>query len=276
MNDSELDQLLGMARGTKPLPGAKARLRSRILAGAAVGGALGGATVRAAATGKGSAVSLAGKSAGGLALAVFKWVGGGVALGVALASLASAVGQRPREPAAVPRVAESTAPHAPGSVAVAAPFASTPAPQAASAELRPEAPRARAPTAEVEPSLPSIERETQLLSQAQRALGRGDAQAALGVLARYDAEFPRGALSEEAAAARAVAACSLGRKEQARAALAAFRSSYPRSPLLRRVTTACSDLEGHGDFETESPNPTTQPSKLPTIGGSGSVSNERN
>lgn len=267
MNDSELDRLLRRARATAPPSGSKARLRSRILSVAAVGGTL-GEVARASAASKGSTVALAGKSGGGLLLGVLKWVAGGSALGLALASLASAVSESARSVSVAPHMV-ATAPPQAMPMAPVTTLQPTRAPEAAAPPPRSAVSRARV-SAEAETGLPSIERETQLLSQVQRALGRGDARAALAVLDRYAAEFPHGALAEEAGAARAVAACSLGRGEQARSALDAFRRSYPRSPLLRRVSTACSDVEGHRDFETESANPTTQPNRLPPIGGSGS------
>jgi len=45
---------------------------------------------------------------------------------------------------------------------------------------------------------PSIKRETELIGSAQRALQRGDSQAALAALERYRSEFPAGALGPEA------------------------------------------------------------------------------
>jgi hypothetical protein len=109
--------------------------------------------------------------------------------------------------------------------------------------------------------VPSIERETQLIADVQRALQRGDASAALGVLARYDAEFPRGALAEEAAAARAVSWCKLSTKAPARQALNAFRSNFSSSPLAARVSAACRSLDGHVDFELEPEGGATQSGK---------------
>ena len=100
-----------------------------------------------------------------------------------------------------------------------------------------------------------------LIADVQRALQRGDATAALGVLARYDAEFPRGALAEEASAARAVSWCKLGTKAPARQALNAFRSNFSSSPLAARVSAACRSLDGHVDFELEPEGSATQSGK---------------
>jgi hypothetical protein len=90
--------------------------------------------------------------------------------------------------------------------------------------------------------LPSIERETELLTEAQRALQRGDTSSALTWLDRHDTEFPRGGLAEEALAARAVATCTLGQVELSQRIVAHFRRRYASSPLLPRVSSACGKL----------------------------------
>jgi len=125
----------------------------------------------------------------------------------------------------------------------------------ATAPSVPEQPRV-APTPS-HPLMPSIERETALLREAQRALGSGNARAALSWLDRYDREIGHGSLAEEAAAARAVATCTLS-KARAVATLAAFRTLYPASPLLPRVQATCTSGTSHDDFELDSRNPATK------------------
>src|SRR5205085_10643674 len=68
--------------------------------------------------------------------------------------------------------------------------ASERAPSQVRAESSSAAPRPLSSLAMDKP-LPSIDRETALLGEAQRALRRGDARAALGWLDRYDQEFPK-------------------------------------------------------------------------------------
>jgi hypothetical protein len=270
MNDSELDQLLQRARGTAPLPGRKAELRSRTLAAAAAGSALTLAASEAAAAGK-IGVALAGsKASGGLLFGVLSWLAGGAALGLVVAAVSIGISERVREPAASSGAAANSARFTTRPSAGAAAKLAIPrrAREIENAAPGPEAPRARPVAADS--GLPSIERETELLTEAQSALRRGDAPSALAALERYDAEFPRGALSEEAGAARAVTFCSLGRTALARRALDAFRRNYPNSPLLERVTSSCRDVEGRGDFETESGSVPTQPGKPSTVDGSGS------
>ena len=176
-------------------------------------------------------------------------------------------------PKAAPAVVRSPAPSAaPADVSVAqsAPVA---APAREPLSLSVAVPVA-APAAS-DAAVPSIERETQLIAEVQRALQRGDAEAALGGLARYDAEFPRGALAEEASAARAVSWCKLGTKAPAWQALTAFRSNFSSSPLAARVSAACRSLDGHVDFELELEGSATQSGKR-SAGSSarGSVNHE--
>ena len=264
MNDPELDQLLQRARGIAPRAGNKARLRSRILAGAAAGSA---STVAVHAVGASKVsvlVAALGKSGGGLALSVLACVGGGVALGLLV--IGPAFTNRDRLPAAqAPKAAAAIEPSA--AAATSAPGAAT---QLVASAKRTDPPSSPARSASAASGVPSIERETALLAAAQRALGRNDAAAALGLLDAYEAEFPGGALAEEASAARTVSWCSLGRKAEGLRALGKFRAAYPGSPLLARALAACSTIGNHDDFELESVSPSTQSSKRPaTAGGTG-------
>lgn len=257
MNDPDLDQLLHRARGTAPRVGSKNRLRARILASAAAASV---ATVAAQATGAsktGALVVAAGKGSGGLLLSVLACVGGGVAIGLVV--IGPALSSHGPAPALqTPPITAATEP----SASAPAPAATLPpdwATQPAGSASPTASSSSRAlPSASAEARLPSIDRETSLLAEAQRALGRNDATTALRFLDVYDREFPGGALSEEASAARTVSWCSLGRKNEGLRALGRFRATYPGSPLLARVTAACSNLGGHDDFELESASPSTQ------------------
>lgn len=269
MNDPEVEKLLQLARATAPRAGAKARLRTQVLAAGATGVAIGTVTGKAAGA---SALGAASKAGGGLLVSVLACVAGG-AVGGYLLLAAVTPSFSPAPPKAAPVVVRSPAPSAaPASVTVAqsAPVA---APAREPASISVAAPVA--PPAASDAVVPSIERETQLIADVQRALQRGDAEAALGVLARYDAEFPRGALAEEASAARAVSWCKLGTKAPARQALSAFRSNFSSSPLAARVSAACRRVDGHVDFELEPEGSATQSGKR-SAGASarGSVNHE--
>jgi hypothetical protein len=267
MNDPEVEELLQLARATAPRAGAKARLRAQVLAAGATGVAIGTATGQAA-----GALGAAGKAGGGLLVSVLACLAGGAVGGylvlAAVTPLLSAVPPK-AEPAVVQSPAPSVAP-AEVSVAQSAPVAASAREPVAFREAVPVASPAASDAA-----VPSIERETQLIADVGRAQQRGDAEAALGGLARYDAEFPRGALAEEASAARAISWCKLDTKGPARQALNAFRSNFSSSPLAARVSAACRRLDGHVDFELELEGSATQSGKR-SVGSSarGSVNHE--
>lgn len=239
MNDLELETLLRHARATGPRPGSKERLRGRILA-AASGGALAIATSQtaaAAAAGTGAVVAGAGK-AGSLGLGIVLCLAAGAAVGTAVSLPVVLRSQKPNsglvEPAApaLPRGHVAQASSARRVETEAAPVVSVaPEPSAPAQAL----PGRAAPSAEL---APSIQRETALLAQAQRALQRGEFALTLVWLDRHEREFPAGALAEEALCARVVAACSLG-QEAGRIAAKTFARLYPNSPLLPRVSSAC-------------------------------------
>ena len=271
MNDPEVEDLLQLARATAPRAGAKARLRAQVLAAGATGVAIGTVTGQAAGA---TALGAASKAGGGLLVSVLACLAGG-AMGGYLLLAAVTPWLSPAPPKAAPVVARSPAPSAaPADVSVA-----QSAPVAAAAPAREPVSFSVAvpiaPPAASDAAVPSIERETQLIADVQRALQRGDAAAALRVLARYDAEFPRGALAEEASAARAVSWCKLGTKANARQALTAFRSNFSSSPLAARVSAACRSFDGHVDFELEPEGSATQSGKR-SAGSSarGSVNHE--
>jgi hypothetical protein len=253
MNDPDLDQLLQRARLTAPPAGRQHRLRSRILAGAAAAG-LGTVAARAVATSKASAVVAASAKSSGPLLSVLACVGGGVAVGLLVIGPALSNHRQSARPHAA-QVVVVTEPSVP------VPETATPPEQTTLPATSADLARSRNPpgspprSTSAAPHLPSIERETALLAEAQRALGRSDAAAALRVLDAYDREFPAGALAEEALAARAVSWCSLGRRSEGLRALEAFRTAYAASPLLARVTAACSKISSHENFEPESPPP---------------------
>lgn len=267
MNDPEVEELLQLARATAPRAGAKARLRAHVLAAGATGVAVGTVTSQAAGA---SALTASSKAGGGLLVSVLACVAGGAVGGyLVLAAVTPPLSPAPSK--AAPSLASSATRGA--ALADDSPVPS--APVAASARAPLSLGVAVLPPAAADAAVPSIERETQLIADVQRALQRGNAEAALGLLARYDAEFPRGALAEEAAAARAVSWCKLGTQGPARQALNAFRSNFSSSPLAARVSAACRSFEGHVDFELEPEGSATQSGKR-SAGSSagGSVNHE--
>ena len=240
MNPLDQETLLERARHTGAPDGTSDRLRARIFA-AAASGVVASATLNATAAAVTAAASSAGGAAASHSLAgtILSCLCGGVLLG----TVGSAALERFAAPAHSSRAASSvTLPKRPHSRSVMAPAVAPervaePIASARPAEAEPRiAPRPAAPL--TAPLAPSIERETALLLEAQRALGHGNYAEALVRLNRYDRDFPNGSLAEEALCARAIAECSLGRNSE-RGAAVTFERRYPNSLLLSRVAGAC-------------------------------------
>jgi hypothetical protein len=85
--------------------------------------------------------------------------------------------------------------------------------------------------------LDALKAETALIKKAHLALRAGEAERALSLLDRHAREHPRGQLGEEREAARVLALCRLGRKDEARRAAGRFLAE--RSPLAERIKSAC-------------------------------------
>ena len=81
--------------------------------------------------------------------------------------------------------------------------------------------------------------ETALLQRAQSALAEGDPGAALARLDEHREGFADGVLAREREALRVTALCDAGRREDSRAAAAAFVRRHPRSMLADRVQGVC-------------------------------------
>jgi outer membrane protein assembly factor BamD (BamD/ComL family) len=122
----------------------------------------------------------------------------------------------PAEPAPIPAPIEAPAPAAPS-----------------------PATSARATRPQASTTAPDLEAEVSLLAAAQSAIARGDYATALATLDEHRREFPRGALSEERTAARAVALCGAGRQIDGKALASSFLTRHPSSPLAPRVRSSC-------------------------------------
>lgn len=114
----------------------------------------------------------------------------------------------------------------------------TPQPEAP-LEAAPELTTSSATGAPPSPIKASIARELEIIGEVRRALIHGQAGLAIVALDRHAAEFPNGALAEEATASRVVALCALGRVEEGQRWSAVFRSRYTNSPHLKRLQSAC-------------------------------------
>jgi len=84
----------------------------------------------------------------------------------------------------------------------------------------------------------SLSEELAWLQRAQHELQQGNFSRVLDTLTVYRAKFPRGALSEEAEAARTMAECAL-EPARAQARARAFAARYPRSLFTTQVLAHC-------------------------------------
>lgn len=163
---------------------------------------------------------------------------GGVAQSPSATPVRSAAGAPSDAPtAAVPPTTVEPAVITPA-VAPATTRAPSPSQPAARSGARPSA---RTHAADVEIEIDAFADETELLRAAQAARARGDARGAIALLAAGARRFGAGALAEERAALHVLALCDLGRGARARKEAEAFARTYPGSPLLGRVTSACAD-----------------------------------
>lgn len=95
-----------------------------------------------------------------------------------------------------------------------------------------------APTVAPAPASPMshLALEIAAIDGAKRTLAGGDATSVLERMNAYDTAFPQGMLAAEANALRIEALVRLGRREDAKAELARFRTRHPGSPLLESLT----------------------------------------
>jgi outer membrane protein assembly factor BamD (BamD/ComL family) len=85
----------------------------------------------------------------------------------------------------------------------------------------------------------TLAEETKLLLAAHGALEKGDAAGALEQIDRLGALYPEGALAEERRAARVLALCAAGRREEARREAERFLAEEPRSIQAARLRASC-------------------------------------
>jgi hypothetical protein len=205
----------------------------------------------AATTGAAGAGATVGPST--LWLAALKWLGGGVALGLAIGGGASLIAppeanSNERAPLAVNQTPGSAptgtaAPRAAEQPALSE--AEPPPPPTSTARSKPPVPLATAPAVAAPgiaptasfgaPEQDALAREVELLDRARQALGGGDANGALASLDRFAREFPRGRLSAEAFVVRLQALTRAGRTAEARALAERHLAAHPTSPHAQRI-----------------------------------------
>ncbi|AUX29798.1 MULTISPECIES: hypothetical protein [Sorangium] len=117
---------------------------------------------------------------------------------------------------------------------------------APAATVASRAPASRAPapgTAAARPGAEGLDAEIALLRDAQQALQAGQFAQALSKLNEHGSRYPRGVLSTEREASRAIALCRSGRAAAGRAIAAKLLAQSPGSPLATRVRAACGQEE---------------------------------
>ncbi|MBN1612421.1 MAG: hypothetical protein JW940_37670 [Polyangiaceae bacterium] len=226
-------RLLADARATRVPASSKLRVRRALAASVAAG--ISSAAVEAALAASAAAGTAGSAAAGhGVITALAVWGGAGIATGVAVTAASVALlrpaprdSDRPTPSvAARPRRSTATVP--------AAPVVRAPPPVA-------ETSTASAPDAVARLRHPGVAQELSLLAEARAALRDGDPERALALTQQHEQRFGEGALAEEALAARILALCALGRREQGRAAVATLERLAPNSPQLPRARAACAD-----------------------------------
>jgi hypothetical protein len=110
----------------------------------------------------------------------------------------------------------------------------------------PEPPPPPSPKASVKPAPIDPTQEIASVRAAHEALRAGNGAAALQILEQQGKK--PGVLDEERAAARVLALCAAGRAAEARAEAARFVATYPRSPQVARVSSACIENESDNPF----------------------------
>jgi hypothetical protein len=89
----------------------------------------------------------------------------------------------------------------------------------------------------------ALSEEIELVRAAQVAMRQGDVSAALTMLESHASRFPRGALSEEREAARAIALCELRQFEQGRRVARRLLAASPHTPLAGRIRGSCEPFD---------------------------------
>ncbi len=225
--------LLKAAKADAP----SAATRAKVWAGVsgAIGGAAGAAGSAGAATGAASGLAT-GATVGGMSVAKMLVIGTllGGAVTVGLAAVALRVGPSPSEvhPAAAIAVQAQAASQNPMPVATATATATTtttptPTPTpTATATSKPIAQRAHASPED------ALAREASLVSNARKALSRGDARAALA-LVRQARALPSPPLVPEEHAVASQALRALGNADEATGVDFTLKTQYPDSALAR-------------------------------------------
>lgn len=189
-------------------------------------------SVVASAAGASAAAGAASKGAGVATLVVVKWLGIGLLAGAATGgALVVAASHQAASERSVATHVTFTSTHERSAPAHPAPL--VPPPPVAVESAVPAA--AFAPSAQPTAGAQDVSKELALLDRARKALGAGEAHAALSALAEHDRRFPHGELGLEAKLLRVEALVAGGDNAQATRRARAFLAAHPNSPYTARV-----------------------------------------
>ncbi len=104
-------------------------------------------------------------------------------------------------------------------------------------------PAAKTSATKAERAQNSLRAELDALRDANVALRAGNPAQALSILDAYSKSSQGSRLGQERTAARVLSLCQLGRTAEGRAQFERFARSYPKSPQLPRLRSACGILE---------------------------------
>lgn len=254
---TEAKTLVRAARRAERGPGRDSRERMRRNVLAAVGVSAAAATAAATATGTGAVTTgaaatttTAGTVLGlgigakiGVAVVLVGLVGGGAALAVRAFSpeivptntthIEIAAGDRASLGATGALSPEPES--GPGPAALE----ETPEPDPKPPEAAPSVARSAAGSVPPAAAGDDLQAENELLGRAQRALGGGDTGGAMAALDEHASRFPKGSLTVERRAVRALTLCAMGKKAEGLREAAPLLAAGPDDPLAARITHAC-------------------------------------
>jgi hypothetical protein len=236
--DAETEALLADERGAPGAPpGARERVRGRVLASVAAGGA----SLVGSASGSHAAAGAVPKLLGPAALKLLLGVAAVAGVGAAALGIRHAT-SKPAAGLARPGASQRSVATPP-----ATPPAGTAKDGAPSSDTRAAATKSGAPSSDTAATdapaggrgaRDALAGERALLETARAALGRGDFARALTAAQRHERRWPRGQLAEEREALTVRALAASGQVDAARARAGAFRARFPRSIFLPAVDAA--------------------------------------
>lgn len=300
-------------RALSPATAVTQRMRAALLVKIAAPGIAVGASAAASSAAAASSTAAASGAAAAAAASVATATAGGAAplaavAGGAVAGAKLAVGAGLMKAAlgvtTAVLLATATSPYwlpepTPTATAPAAPALVTPAPRTSTGRAR-SAPAAPVPKGLVAPSQQpardgvtsqapaevarraapvtdtpqqKLQVELDLLKRSQQALQAGQAQLALDLLAKLDAQHPKSSLGQEREVARVLALCGVGRVAAARQVAQRVLAASPNSLYAGRIQASCAALPSKSSAQAPVAGPGKSTSATPPVARFGDSGN---